>query len=206
MKILCDAERPFLSFLMKGVDMEDHQIIELYFQRSEQAVAETADKYGRYCHTIADHVLGNPEDAEECVNDTWFHTWNAIPPTRPNCLRAYLGKITRNLSINRFLSRSAAKRGGGETAAILDELSDCVAAKETVESAIDERELGRAISGFLETLPEKKRVIFVRRYWYLCPVAEIAESLDEGESMVKMSLSRMRGKLRDYLEKEGIIL
>lgn len=186
--------------------MEDHQIIELYFQRSEQAIAETSDKYGRYCQTIANHVLGNPEDAEECVNDTWLHTWNAIPPTRPGCLRAFLGKITRNLSINRFLARNAAKRGGGETAAALDELAECAAAGETVESAIDERELGRAISRFLETLPEKKRVIFVRRYWYLCPVAEIASSLGEGESMVKMSLSRMRRKLRDYLAKEGIAL
>jgi RNA polymerase sigma factor (sigma-70 family) len=184
--------------------MEDHQIIELYFRRSEQAIAETADKYGRYCHTIANHVLGNPEDAEECVNDTWLHTWNAIPPTRPSCFRAFLGRITRNLSINRFLGRTAVKRGGGETAAALDELKDCVAAEETVESVIDERELGRAISAFLETLPEKKRVIFVRRYWYLCPIAEIASSLGEGESMVKMSLSRMRRKLRDYLEQEGI--
>lgn len=184
--------------------MEDQQIIELYFRRSEQAIAETSGKYGRYCHTIANNVLGNPEDAEECVNDTWYNTWNAIPPANPSCLRAFLGRITRNLSINRFLSRNAEKRGGGETAAVLDELAECLADKETVESAVEEKELSQMINRFLMTLPEQKRVIFLRRYWYLCPVAEIASSLRVSESMVKMSLLRMRKQLKAYLEKEGI--
>ena len=108
--------------------MEDRQIVELYWQKNADAISETSSKYGAYCFTIADHILNNAEDSEECVNDTWLHAWNAMPPQRPNALRMFLARITRNLSVNRFNARSAEKRGGGEIILVLDELADCLAA------------------------------------------------------------------------------
>ena len=113
--------------------MEDHQIVELYWQKNADAISETSNKYGGYCFAIADHILNNTEDSEECVNDTWLHVWNAIPPQKPNVLRMFLAKITRNLSVNRFKARSAEKRGGGEILLVLDELADCLAGETDVE-------------------------------------------------------------------------
>lgn len=107
--------------------MEDRQIVELYWQKNADAISETSSKYGAYCFTIADHILNNAEDSEECVNDTWLHAWNAMPPQKPNVLRMFLAKITRNLSVNRFNARGAEKRGGGEIILVLDELADCLA-------------------------------------------------------------------------------
>ncbi len=186
--------------------MEDAMIIELYWRRDEDAIAETAAKYGRYCSTIANNILHNAEDTEECVNDTYLHTWNAIPPQRPNFLKAFLGKITRNLSLNLYEKNHAQKRGEGKVEELLDELSFCIPAKETVESQIEERELIALLNRFLETLPEESRILFVRRYWYGDSIADIAAKYDLGESKVKMNLLRTREKLKVVLEKEGVAI
>ena len=186
--------------------MEDSRIIELYFERSEQAIAETASKYGNYCTVIARNILYSQEDAEECVNDTWLNAWNAIPPTRPSRLAAFLGKITRNLALNLYERFHAKKRGEGQTALALDELAECVADSSTVEAEVELRELAGAINGFLAGLPAETRRIFVLRYWYLYPVREIAERLGRGESMIKMNLLRTRNQLKEYLEREGIAI
>ena len=164
--------------------MDDSRIIELYFERSEEAVAESEKKYGRYCGTIAMNVLGNREDAEECVSDTWLRAWNAIPPAKPRFLKAFLVKITRNLALNVLEKNRAGKRGGGEGTAVLDVLTE-------------------TLRRFLRELPEEKRIIFVRRYWYMDPVKDIADDLNIGESKVKMTLMRTRKALAEVLEKEG---
>lgn len=180
--------------------MQDHDIIELYFARDERAIAVTAAQYGGYCHSIAMNILSCESDAEECVNDTWLRAWNAIPPTRPNALRVFVGKITRNLALDRYRARTAEKRAGGEFAMSLDELDECV-------GVVDEREsilIGESISKFLRTQPELARKMFVCRYFYCDSIADIARRFRVGEGMVKSTLFRVRGKLRDHLEKEGI--
>lgn len=184
--------------------MEDGQILDLYWARSESAIAETAAKYGGYCYTIAIHILTNNEDAEESVNDTYLAAWNAIPPRRPNLFAAFLGKITRHLSIDRWRSRTAYKRGGGEMVLALEELDGCVGG-ETAEDAFDRRELGRSVNRFLDTLDEPERSVFLCRYWYLDSVAETAERFGFSESKVKSMLMRTRGKLKTHLEKEGLV-
>ena len=186
--------------------MEDHNIIDLYWERSEQAVSETEKKYGRYCHGISYGILRSHEDAEECVNETYFRAWNAMPPQRPNSLRAFLGRIARNLSLNRYQAANAQKRGRGQTELVLEELAECLAAPEDVEHTVEMAELVRCINDFLRALPERKRNIFLLRYWYLCPVSEIARQYGMRENNVSLHLHRMRGALRKYLEKGGIIL
>ena len=186
--------------------MKDREIIDLYFRRSEQAIEETSVKYGKYCRKIAWNILYSDEDAEECVNDTWLHTWNAIPPTRPVRFSSFLGKITRNLALNMYEKSRARKRGAGETAAALDELAGCISGQDDVEKQIDDKELAAAIDRFLGELGEQPRKIFVRRYWYMSSVKEIAAEYGMGESAVKMSLMRTREQFRRYLEKEGIYL
>lgn len=186
--------------------MEDHQIIELFWQRSESAVTETARKYGRYCHTIAYNILHSREDSEECVNDTYLNAWRAIPPQRPERLSTFLGKITRNLSLKRWEQYHAGKRGAGQTALALDELAECVSASDNVEQAIDDLALAEVLDRFLASLPPERRKIFMRRYWYLNPIKEIAAEYGLSQSKVKMSLLRSREALRKCLEKEGIAL
>ena len=186
--------------------MKDREIIDLYFRRSEQAIEETSVKYGKYCRKIAWNILYSDEDAEECVNDTWLHAWNAIPPTRPVRFSSFLGKITRNLALNMYEKSRARKRGAGETAAALDELAGCISGQDDVEKQIDDKELAAAIDRFLGELGEQPRKIFVRRYWYMSSVKEIAAEYGMGESAVKMSLMRTREQFRRYLEKEGIYL
>ena len=183
--------------------MLDEQIIELYWNRDEQAIAQTSLKYGRYCHQIAWNVLRSLQDSEECVNDTWLRTWNAIPPQKPACLRAFLGRITRNLSLNRYKEKHAEKRGGGQISAALDELADCLPALDTTENAAETQELSELIDRFLQNLGRESRIIFVQRYWYLRSVREIAADRRMKESAVKMSLLRTRERLRTELEKEG---
>ena len=180
--------------------MQDHDIIELYFARDERAIAATAAQYGGYCHSIAMNILSCESDAEECVNDTWLRAWNAIPPTRPNALRVFVGKITRNLALDRYRARTAEKRAGGEFAMSLDELDECVGVTDESESAL----IGESISKFLRTQPELARKMFVCRYFYCDSIADIAQRFCVGEGMVKSTLFRVRGKLRDHLEKEGI--
>ena len=186
--------------------MDDKQILDLYWARSENAIQETADKYGRYCHFIAFHILNYVEDSEECVNDTYLRAWKTIPPKRPERLSVFLGKLTRNLSLDRYRRNTAAKRGFGQVALALEELKQCVPAPNSVEQVIDNLTLQEILNRFLGALPAKTRKIFMRRYWYFCSVKEIAEDLNVSESRVKMTLMRARKELRTLLEEEGIML
>lgn len=184
--------------------MQDELIVRLYLERSEQAIEKTSEKYGAYCHTIAWNILYNSEDTEECVNDTYLHTWNSIPPQKPNCFRAFIGKITRNLALNRYESRHAQKRNSGEVPLCLDELSECVGGGSPVDSVIERMTVVQCINTFLEGLKPMERKVFVRRYWYAASVKEIAGEYELGESQVKMMLLRSREKLKALLEKEGV--
>jgi len=184
--------------------MEDHAIIELYNQRSERAIAESDRKYGRYCGAVAMRILQNAEDAEECVSDTWLRSWQAIPPARPRILKAFFGKITRNLSLNRLEREHADKRGGGETRVLLDELAECIADAGAAEWSADRAVITDVLNRFLADLPEENRKVFVRRYWYMEPVSEIAASLGSGESRIKMMLQRARKELSKRLAAEDI--
>ena len=186
--------------------MKDNEIIELYWNRDEAAIAATADIYGNYCYSIAYNILSNNEDAEECVNDTWLNAWKSIPPQRPNCLSTYLGKITRNLSLNRYKLLTAQKRGKGQVELALSELEGCVPAQGNMEQITDEMVLVNAIEAFLRTQPRTERNIFVGRYWYLYPIGDLSVAYRMSESKVVSMLYRMRTKLKLHLEKEGISL
>ena len=186
--------------------MEDAQIVELYWNRSQRAVSETAAKYGGYCLSIARGILENREDAEESVNDAYLAAWNSMPPHRPAVLSAFLGKLTRRISIDRWRGRSAEKRGGGRMDVALAELEDCLPAADEAERTVDRIVLTEALERFLDSLSPEVRRIFLRRYWYLRSVREIAAEMHTGESRVKMSLLRARNKLKACLEKEGIAL
>lgn len=183
--------------------MDDAKIVQLYFDRDEQAISATVGKYGSYCTSIATNILGNHEDAEECVNDTYLNTWNAIPPNRPKMLATFLGKIVRNLAFNRYKYNTADKRGGGEIALVLDELASCVSGKDDVEQAYQHKELVAAINDFLGTLPAEKRNIFVCRYWYTDSIADIAARYDMTYAAVSMTLNRLRTRLHNYLVERG---
>ena len=185
--------------------MEDQQIIDLYWARSEDAIVQTAAKYGRYCHTIAFNILKNDSDSEECVNDTYLKVWNIIPPRRPSIFSALLAKITRNLALDRFKFLSAGKRGGGQVALALDELSDCVPDRNP-DDLFERKELVEVLNHFLSSLPPERRKVFMLRYWYLCSVKDIASELKLSESKVKMILLRERNHLRTLLDKEGVSL
>lgn len=186
--------------------MEDSRIIDLYWRRSESAIAETSNKYGRYCYSISHNILHNDEDAKECVNDTYLRAWNAMPPDRPNRLSVFLGKITRNLSLNRYKGFHAEKRGFGETPLALSELNESIPAAFDLEQAAEASSLAEALNRFLAAQPRKTRIIFVQRYWYLMPIGELARLHGSSESQTKSLLFRIRGKLKTHLEKEGIAL
>ncbi|MCM1217175.1 MAG: sigma-70 family RNA polymerase sigma factor [Roseburia sp.] len=186
--------------------MEDEQIIELFWRRSENAITETSKKHGAYCTYIAFNILQNIQDSEECVNDTWLKAWQSMPPRRPSRLPAFLGKITRNLSLNRYKANTADKRGGGQLTLAYEELSECVRGNQDMEH-LEERELIVAVlNKFLAALSKRDRQVFVRRYWYFSPVDEIAREYGLSRSNAKMILSRTRAKLKAALEQEGIIL
>ena len=185
--------------------MEDSRIIELYWQRSENAITETDKKYGAYCSTVAFNILLNQEDAEECVNDTWLGAWDAIPPNRPSILRAFLAKITRNLSIKRLEKKLAEKRGGMAEFIVLDELDECIGDQTDVEGIVESHALEELIRRFVRDLPERDGNIFVRRYFFTDPVASIAERYRISENHVMVILSRTRKKLKKELIKEGFI-
>lgn len=186
--------------------MEDDQIIKLYWARSEDAITQTARKYGSYCYTIAYNILHSSEDSEECVNDTYMKTWSSLPPQRPRKLSAFLGKITRNLSLDRYRHYTAEKRGSGQPVLALEELSGCVPATDSTEKDLDQMELTALLNRFLASLSSESRKCFMRRYWYFSPVSEIARDYGMTESKVKMSLLRSRNKLREMMEKEGVSL
>jgi len=186
--------------------LEDLKIIDLYFERDEAAITETSVKYGAYCHTVSWNVLRDTEDAEECVNDTWLHTWNAIPPTRPNSLKAFVGRIARNLSLNRLKEKNAKKRGNGDNDLALEELDEFISAGATVEDEVEGKLLSEEINRFLSTLPKNMRIAFVQRYFYFSSVREIAEDCGFTENNVKSLLFRSRNRLKEHLEREGFVL
>lgn len=186
--------------------MTDDAILDLYFSRSPQAIPAAAEKYGAYCRAIAGNILPSAEDAEECVNDAYLRSWEAIPPHRPERLSAFLGKITRNLSLTRLSRLSAKKRGSGEVPLALLELQECVPAPDTPESALDEKLLTQALTDFLRAQKPRERTVFLKRYWYLCSIPAIARQTGLSESNVKVILHRTRQALRDYLREEGIDL
>lgn len=185
--------------------MEDSQIIELYWQRSENAIAETSRKYGKLCRHIAMNIVGNFSDAEECENDTYVAAWNSIPPTRPNVLSAFLSKIARNIALNRYEYNKAQKRNN-EFDLILSELEECIADQNTVEKAYEDGVVAAMIDEFLVGLSKEKRIIFVRRYWYSDAVKDIAKRMQISESKVKTVLFRIRKELQEYLGQRGIVV
>lgn len=185
--------------------MEDTQIIDLYFARSEQAIQETDNKYGGYCYSIAYNILANREDSEESVSDTYMAAWKAIPPRRPAIMSAFLGRITRHLSLDRWRSRNAYKRGGGEVPLALEELDECISGGETPEAALERKALALTVNRFLDSLPETERNVFLCRYWYLDPIDRIADNFGFSHSKVTSMLHRTRGKLKMLLEKEGLL-
>ncbi|MBQ1849346.1 MAG: sigma-70 family RNA polymerase sigma factor [Lachnospiraceae bacterium] len=185
--------------------MKDTEILDLYFARDEQAIAQTQSKYGTYCFSIAFHILHDQEDSDECVNDTWMRAWNSIPPNRPDHLNIFLGTITRNLSFDRYKKKKAMKRGSGDTFVQLDELEECIPdANSSTEAAVEAAELQTMINDFLKTLPEKECNVFLRRYWYSEEYADIAKRYGMNLNSVKTSLFRTRAKLKAFLEKQGI--
>lgn len=183
--------------------MEDKDIIQLFFDRNEQAIEETSIKYGNYCNSIAMNILKNRADAEECVADTYQKCWDSIPPDRPTVFRIFLGRITRNLSFNMYKKMNADKRGRGQLTLILDELAEVVSDKDSVENHIENRELIKEINTFLDSLPQEKRIMFVRRYWYSDSVADIARRCGVSENNVSVNLNRIRKRLRRYLCERG---
>lgn len=185
--------------------MDDSRIVELYWNRSEQAIGETDQKYGKYCYRIAYNILASKEDSEETVSDTYMTAWNTIPPRRPSVLATFLGKITRRLSIDRWRTRSAYKRGGGQMALALEELEDCIASPESVEQTYAKKELLAAYKRFVERLPVTERRVFLLRYWYLDSIGDIAQKYGFSESKVKSMLHRTRQKLNRCLAEEGLL-
>ncbi len=185
--------------------MDDNQIIELYWARKEEAIRETSLKYGRLCSHIAGNILSSPEDSEECVNDTYFAVWNAIPDERPNRFSAFVSKITRNQALKKFEYLSAAKRNPAAVTS-LEELGDCVSGTESVESEVEAKRIENIIDKFLWRQGIEKRNIFIRRYWYFDSVESICKDTGFSQSKVKSMLYQMRLKLKKYLESEGIEL
>jgi RNA polymerase sigma-70 factor (ECF subfamily) len=182
--------------------MEDKRIVDLYWMRSESAISETDKKYGKYCRYIAERILESEEDAREVQNDTYLQVWNTVPPERPNSLRAYLGAICRNLSLNRYEASRAQKRGG-EVSLALDELSECIADREE-QNDVNER-LCELLDSFLATLPKRTRRVFLRRYWYASSISEIAKDYGMSENNVTVMLYRTRKALAQLLQKEGFL-
>ena len=183
--------------------MEDSEIIGLYHSRSEEALSQTAQKYGGYCRSIAWNILGNVLDVEETLNDTWLAAWDSIPPQKPRRLSVYLGRITRNLALNRLRDGRAARRGEGADA-VLEELSEVLGGS-TTEELVDAKELSKAVNAFLRKLPRRDCDIFVRRCFYAESAAEIADRCGLRQNTVNVSLHRTRAKLRSYLTKEGYL-
>ena len=184
--------------------MDDKQIVDLYWARSERAIEETERKFGGYCRTVSYNILGNTADAEECVNDTWLKAWNSMPTHRPSLLAPYLGKLTRWLSLTRLRENNSLRRGGGELPLALDELAETLASGADTEGELELRELNRALRRMVEGLSKDERDVFLCRYWYLASIREIAEKTGYSESKVKTMLHRTRKKLLRQLTEEGL--
>lgn len=186
--------------------MDDKDIIALFFARDEGAVQAAQREYGAYCAAIAQNILDDRGAAEECVNDTWLRCWQSIPPQRPGSLKAFAGRIARNLALTARRARQAQKRGGGQAELALDELSEVVSGGETPEGALDRAAFRAALDGFLGSLPEDRRSLFLRRYWYLDSVEALAGRFGMSPTQVTTTLHRLRQKLRVHLEQEGFEL
>lgn len=186
--------------------MEDSKIVALYWARDEEAIRQTPIKYGRYCYAIAYSILHSREEAEECENDTYLDAWRSMPPHKPQLLSAFLGKITRRISLDKWRRSTAEKRGGGEVSLSLSELTDCISDSKIIDENLQADELAKLIDAFLRTLPHAERSVFLCRYWYFDTVADIAKQFGFGQSKVKTMLLRTRRKLKTYLEKEGITI
>ena len=184
--------------------MDDTQIIDLYWDRDQGAITATAGKYGSFLHALSWNILRSHHDAEECVNDTYFRAWNAMPPQRPGILSAFFAKLTRNLSLDRWRRERAAKRGGSQTEAALHELEDCLPDRHGPEEQLEAGETAALISAFLRAQPELDRRLFVRRYFYLESVAALAARFRLTQGQVKSRLHRTRGRLKRALEQEGV--
>lgn len=198
-------EGSFQAETKGGIGLEDNHIVDLYWNRDTDAIKESSKKYGDYCFCIANNILHNKEDSEECVNDTWLRAWNAIPPTRPKNLRMFLAKITRNLSFDCFTAKSAKKRGSGEIVFVLDELSECIPSDSHVAREYEFKELCEFIQQFVENLSVKEKTIFLRRYFFADTVADISAKLGISENSIMVSLCRTRKKLKYHLQKEGFL-
>lgn len=184
--------------------VSDEAIVDLYWERSESAISETAKKYGNYCYVIANNILRNNEDAEECVNGAYLKAWGAIPPERPVIFRSFLGKITRNLSLDKYQERTTKKRGGGEVSLLLSELEDCIPSSSNLEAEYESKLVIEAINSCLHAMTSESRIIFVRRYWYADSIKSIASHFMMSESKVKSLLFRTRRNLKINLEKRGV--
>ena len=185
--------------------MEDQEILELYFARSETAIAESDRVYGPYCSHIAYGILRSKPDSEECVNDTWLNAWQSIPPEHPACLRAWLGRVTRNLALDRCRRAGAAKRGSRQISLCLEELAECVGQQDDPAVQLEARELGACISAFVYRLAPTDRFLFLRRYWYLDSSRDLARRLHMKEGQVNTRLHRIRRRLKHHLEQEGLL-
>ncbi len=185
--------------------MNDKRIIELFFERSEQAIKELDDKYGKVFHSLSFKILNNRLDAEECVNDSYLGTWNAIPPAKPNPLLAFVCKIVRNISLKRYEQNTTAKRNSYYDVA-MEELEDCLASTTTIEEEIADRELTQIIESFLDSLSKENRVIFLRRYWFSDTYADIAKQIGLTEKNVSVRLTRIRKELREYLLERKVLV
>ena len=186
--------------------MDDKSIVELYWQRNEEAITQTAERYEFYLRSIAFRILGDPSDAEECVNDTYNAAWNSIPPHKPAVLSTYLGKLTRRISLKVLRSRSTQKRGSNEVALSLDELTECIPVGSRLDEAIEIKELVASINSFLASLPVIERRVFILRYWHAMPIVSICKQLGHSKGKVESMLHRTRAKLKRQLEKEGYFL
>lgn len=185
--------------------MEDSEIVRLFFDRDEAALREVSQKYGKYCKTVALNILGDHVEAEQCVNDTYFRAWESIPPQRPLSLGAFLCRITKHLALDRIRAAGRQKRGGGNDLSF-DELSEFVSGKYSLEADVERAELAAAVNTFLSSLPDKKRRLFVGRYWGQFSLSALSEMFGMSESGVSLCLTRIRNKLKAHLKKEGFDL
>lgn len=185
--------------------IDDERIIELFFERSEEAIQELGNKYGKACHKLSYNIVNNRQDAEECVNDAYLGAWNAIPPEKPDPLLTYLCKIVRNISLKMYYRKGAAKRSSAYTIA-MEEIEACIASPNTVETEFEARELARIIESFLDTLTVENRVIFMRRYWLSDSCKDIAEFVGLTEKNITVRLTRIRQKMKRYLSEKGVFI
>lgn len=186
--------------------MEDEQIISLYLQRDERAIRETEGKYGKSLLLLSKRIVSDEEDSKECVNDTYLRAWNAIPPTVPTHFSAYLSRIVRSVSIDRFRAKKSQRRSANEYTQSLDELNECIAGHETPQDALEIKHLTQVISDYLRSLPKEQRQVFLCRYYFLDPIKRIAQNFHISEAKTKSMLYRLRLGLKEHLEQEGYFL